>query len=528
MKKTLLLAGLILLSLIQTYAQISATVASTNAQIGDSFIANSDIKVSPYVSLLKPYCDQNITFRLGTGTKFVITDIIPDDNKGTAGYVITVWNFEDPKDQDKASEKRKFYNTILDAQSKISTDERALKKAVTDKQSDLDNLKADIVVKSQNLEKLKTDLATTQQSLTKETELFYGAIQFIDIDKNLTSPPLVNGKAVSIPEVSNFSKERSNAAESPSKNETLITPDNSLIQAGLKLPATTNVTFEKYKSEFSDQKKKAAELSDKIKSGSDELTTESNQIPAKEAELGLAKKSYSIFLIQNSNPDNSQNWKIKKSDIGDPEDVIPADDKNPAAVYEKLAYIDSWANKWQFYITSQDFLTKTTTIYPSSFKFTWGFLTLPLKMRFDNNIAGRFNFEQNLNFGLTLGIKQQLVRKNDVSWNYLGGISVVNVPLNDAIPGTNAIPANTTTNTPAVAAVPATPATSTTAISMSLGAMFQYDKFQFGTFIGFDFAGQSANNKFAYQGKPWLGFAIGVSLFGEGKTTATPQTQNSN
>jgi hypothetical protein len=54
--------------------------------------------------------------------------------------------------------------------------------------------------------------------------------------------------------------------------------------------------------------------------------------------------------------------------------------------------------------------------------------------------------------------------------------------------------------------------------------MFQYNKFQIGLYVGKDFVGENAN-KFAYQGKPWLGLAIGVSLFGESKTTAGAQDQ---
>ena len=155
-------------------------------------------------------------------------------------------------------------------------------------------------------------------------------------------------------------------------------------------------------------------------------------------------------------------------------------------------------------MNADDFTAKCLPIHPSSESFTWGFLTLPLKLRFDNDKGGRFNFEQNLNFGLTFGGKHQYVSKNDISFNYLAGISVVNVPLNNAMTGSEA--------------------TSTAGFSFSLGGMFQIDKFQIGAYIGKDFAGDHAN-QFVYQGKTWLGIAIGISLFGEGKTTAGGQEQ---
>jgi hypothetical protein len=56
--------------------------------------------------------------------------------------------------------------------------------------------------------------------------------------------------------------------------------------------------------------------------------------------------------------------------------------------------------------------------------------------------------------------------------------------------------------------------------------MYQYDKFQVGLFSGLDYIDQSSNVIWAYQGKPWVGFAIGVSLFGENKSSnTTSQTQ---
>jgi hypothetical protein len=164
---------------------------------------------------------------------------------------------------------------------------------------------------------------------------------------------------------------------------------------------------------------------------------------------------------------------------------------------EALAYVDSWANNMQFFIPFKEFTTKCETIYPKGNSFTWGFLTLPIKARFGNAKAP-FAFEEKVNFGLTFGWKRQFASRTYTAGNLLVGVSVSNVKIDD----TNSQPA----------------------LSFSTGYMFQYDKFQMGLFTGLDFTNQLAT-KWPYQGKPWLGFAIGLSLFGEGNTARTSQTQ---
>lgn len=168
--------------------------------------------------------------------------------------------------------------------------------------------------------------------------------------------------------------------------------------------------------------------------------------------------------------------------------------------YEKLVYLDSWANNMQFFIPLKDFNNKCESIYPHQRGFTWGFLTLPIKARFANKNAS-FTFEEKVNFGLSFGLKWQHVGTTYSASNLLGGVSVGNVKIDND--------------------------NSASAISFSIGYMYQYDKFQIGLFSGLDYVGQSPQTNWVYQGKPWLGFAIGVSLFGENKTSA-PSTQSQN
>lgn len=189
-------------------------------------------------------------------------------------------------------------------------------------------------------------------------------------------------------------------------------------------------------------------------------------------------------------------YKINKAQLGmenggDTTDIL--------SKYRNLAYVDLWANNTQFFVSLKDFNNKCESIYPHKRGFTWGFLTLPIKARFGNSKAP-FTFEEKINFGISAGIKWQHVNTVYSASNLLGGISVGGVKVDK---DNNA-----------------------SAISLSAGYMYQYDKFQIGIFTGLDFIDKSAGVNWGYQGKPWLGFAIGFSLFGESKTSnSNDQTQ---
>ena len=65
------------------------------------------------------------------------------------------------------------------------------------------------------------------------------------------------------------------------------------------------------------------------------------------------------------------------------------------------------------------------------------------------------------------------------------------------------------------------------ALSFSLGAMVQYDKFQAGIFLGIDKLGKLNNDTFGwkYQGKPWISFGFGYSIFSVQKEKAGERTE---
>jgi hypothetical protein len=502
-------------------AQVATTTNTSTVLVNNSYVANTYIYVHPY--LLPPATqtaptttataappsdyDAKIVFRLNKGNKFFVNKII---STGTAitGYVISTWNYNS-----KLAEKNSFYRSLT-ASSNTQSNSALLKQNVADKQASVKVAKDDVEKKTQDVTSAQSTVTAAQTALDNARLSFFSTSLYYDAKKILPQTMISDKNGIK-PEVSSFLNAQSKALnQTVEESTTSSATQDELLQQSIQLPVVANSAFAKLKDNYQKAKADAQTALQKLTTAHAALTTTSNTL--KDAENAL-KTAQENLLAANSQistePKETEFYKIKKPQVGDaPDDV--AGDTNPAVAFDQLAYLDSWANGWQFYMSAKDFSDNCTMIYPHSLGFTWGFLTLPLKLRFDNpqQPGGEFNFEQNLNFGLTMGLKQQWISTTDVSMNYLVGISVVDVPLNNAVPASSTQPAGV-------------PATSTTAVSTSLGAMFQYSKFQIGIFGGLDFAGQHAD-QFPFQGRFWLGFAIGVSLFGEGQTSASKQNQN--
>jgi hypothetical protein len=114
-------------------------------------------------------------------------------------------------------------------------------------------------------------------------------------------------------------------------------------------------------------------------------------------------KSDSSALNEQTQVSNGKDYTILKKDLGF-NSLVKASDA--LGVYEQLAYLDSWANNLQFFISLKDFNDKCEPIYPKTQSFTWGFLTLPIKARIGTDNAP-FTFEEKINFGISFGYKQQ-------------------------------------------------------------------------------------------------------------------------
>ena len=170
-------------------------------------------------------------------------------------------------------------------------------------------------------------------------------------------------------------------------------------------------------------------------------------------------------------------------------------------------YIGEWAGNRSFIMPLTSFNQQTQAYFGKSNTFNWGVMTLPVKLRFGNSSERFFNFEEKINLGFSAGIKRQFQNRKDVSINYLGGVGIASaktdsVSLKQGFYDSKHL--------------------SEIAFSFNFGVLYQYETFQIGVFIGKDYFSSVLGRQWRYQGKTWLGFAIGVSLFA--KPTATTGT----
>lgn len=476
------------------------SVTSPTVTLHGSYIATGDITVNPFMQAAAKPIDSSIHFRIKKGTKFYINQQLTAQNTIT-GYVISVWDFNMPD-----STQKKFYDGLRQAQKgRIPAGDSTLAAKLATKKQVIKSKVADSAAAAKKADTLKVNLANVQKMVSNaSTKLVTNALK-VNAEKSLTPTPVGSTrKPVVKPEVSNFV----DAQNQLRVGDAAPTTKANLISAVLKLPVIPDTALAASKAEYVAFKKQYDNLKTELDEATKEVNDQTQTLTALRSDFQKTKAA-AVASGQTNNPLVDPNIYMRTKEQSGEEADTPHNAASPYAAFADLEYVNSWANGWSFFMSAQDFAANAEVIYPKSYTFTWGFLTLPVKMRFDNSIGGRFNFEQNLNFGLTAGIKQQLQRVDDVSLNYLGGLSVVNVPLNNA------------------STAPSGTATSTSAVSLSTGVMFQYTKFQMGIFLGWDFAGDHAY-QFSYQGKPWIGFAIGLSLFGQNQTTSTVQTQPSN
>jgi len=516
MKFYLPLIAVVLLIPNITYAQdpIPAKISGYS-----SFVATNDIVVHPFMGNTNTVnstkdVDYSIHFTLKRNTKFYIIRQV-DSNSAVLGYVVKVWNYKNNK-KSKGNTANRSTNGGKDGKrSEGNTppdpeELNNLRKSIAHQDSILKLAKASLAKDSLALLSIQNKLTGAQTALQNSSKKFLSSGLTIDAKGVFPLVKSEKGKLVVSKEVIGFMDAQSELKEKLLSGETVADSLRArLLDAGGKLPPLQGSAFEQNRSEYLKAKNNLDKIQASLKMQTTEVQKKKEALNPlfevlKNALTGLRKAE------SQNDSDNVDDYTKTKEQRGEVMKA-PNDPTSPYATFDELAYVSSWANGWKFFIPANVFSLYCVSIYPSSDKFTWGFLTMPLKLRFDNKNketglpAGHFGFEQNLNFGVSFGGKHQFVSTNDISLNYLLGVSVVNVPLNNATDGN--------------------PATSAQAVSLSAGLMFQYDKFQIGAFLGKDFTSEHAKD-FLYQGKTWLGIAVGVSLFGEGKTTADTEKQN--
>jgi len=160
-------------------------------------------------------------------------------------------------------------------------------------------------------------------------------------------------------------------------------------------------------------------------------------------------------------------------------------------------YIDRWANYLEFAISPTTFNSSCIPYFGGKEEFTWGIMTLPIKVRFGNNNDRFFNYEEKLNLGFVFGKRYQLQGKIEQSINILAGFGVTNVRIDSLSQKSGKVPE----------------ASSSAAFSFNMGCLYQYDNFQIGLFLGQDRVSGQLGRDWRYQGKTWIGLAVGLSLY---------------
>jgi len=177
--------------------------------------------------------------------------------------------------------------------------------------------------------------------------------------------------------------------------------------------------------------------------------------------------------------------------------------KRDARAYnDTLENISAWANFKEFVLPLSIFNSACKLYYGRKYEFNWGVMSLPIKVRFGNQGDKYFDFDEKLNLGFVFGLRNQIPSKIEQSVNYLLGVGITSVKTDSLSLRSGKNPSNPTG----------------TALSVNGGILYQYESFQVGLFLGMDFIPGTVGRDWKNQGKPWLGIAVGVSLFSRNTT----------
>ena len=167
--------------------------------------------------------------------------------------------------------------------------------------------------------------------------------------------------------------------------------------------------------------------------------------------------------------------------------------------------IDATANDKFFVLKSKDFQEKCDLFYPRRISFVYGAMTVPIKLRMGDFGVRRFDFEEKLNLGFSVGARRQFRSRIPQSINFLfnGGIAAVRIDENNVWnPSLNISSAR-----------------STAAFTMSFGIIYQIDIFQTGIYVGSDLVPSNLGIEWFHQGRPWIGVGLGISFFSKHENT---------
>jgi hypothetical protein len=166
---------------------------------------------------------------------------------------------------------------------------------------------------------------------------------------------------------------------------------------------------------------------------------------------------------------------------------------------ELISFLNTSLN---YVITLTDLNGKCIPYHGASNSFTWGAVTMPVKLRLGNGSHRYFSFQESLNIGVSAGWSWQKAGIHQRSRNILLSIGVSNVSIDSLdfkkIKNEGYFKPNVK---------------STTAFTIGTGYVFQFENFQAGIFTGLDVLPYELGRLWLHRGKPWIGFGFGMSLF---------------
>jgi hypothetical protein len=161
------------------------------------------------------------------------------------------------------------------------------------------------------------------------------------------------------------------------------------------------------------------------------------------------------------------------------------------------AYTSDKNDRQYFVVSLADFDSKCEPYFSRGYDFTFGVMTIPIKLRARSQKSGSlFEYDEKFNIGISAGIKKSFNSRKDRSVSLLLNTSISNVKIDSL-------------NTKGFQKE----ATSTGAFTIATGLVFKQADFNIGFFLGWDKVPGVLGRNWVHYGKPWVGVGIGFSLF---------------
>ena len=155
--------------------------------------------------------------------------------------------------------------------------------------------------------------------------------------------------------------------------------------------------------------------------------------------------------------------------------------------------LEDYTTYTYYSITKAQLDFKASTVKKSDIDLVVGTVITPIKLRYNP-----FDFSKDISIGTTFGVKYTLNQEKQAAVDCLIGVGISSVSVDSF-----ATHGRTIKNVDLLA------------FTSSIGIVLELGNAQVGVFLGFDFISNENKIKYdwIYQGKPWVSFGIGFSMF---------------